>query len=573
MAHIQQGGPDEKEKTTALKDLLSRIDLDELMKKDEPPLDFPDTLEGFEYAFNEKGQLRHIKTGEPFVFNYREDLHRWNQKRYEALGEIITKYVYELLEKDCNLKKISIPVDATESEPKSFIFMSEDALTNPQKLMVLIHGSGVVRAGQWARRLIINEDLDSGTQIPFIKRAMDCKVYFESYETALESSVSSYRELNIALNAEGYGVIVLNPNENYIEVEKPKIHVQSSSDSSDEPAEKRERKDKVSKETKKRRDFYEKYRNPQREKEMMQLYIRMIQREADVKSKVTAVALTDSVHNVWHQEAGKTIREWMREFIGPNGYINSSQYYITSPPPCEFRDEMMPCRPRVGAGEVSAWFPRPSEVAFPGPGLVLQCIPTLALPEDASAAEKEMEQLAKELRQKRMTLGYSQADVGFAMGALFGKALSQATICRLEAQQLSLANMWKLRPLLKMWLEQVDMENLLGLRKMETILQQARKRRRAYRERRIGSSLEKLFLQCQKPTPQQISCIAGQLQLQEDLVRVWFHNRSKMGSRPSNDFSPLAEHMRLPTRSELEVIQQECEHLTVYDKCLKLTID
>ncbi|XP_025722563.1 cotranscriptional regulator ARB2A isoform X7 [Callorhinus ursinus] len=365
MAQIQQGGPDEKEKTTALKDLLSRIDLDELMKKDEPPLDFPDTLEGFEYAFNEKGQLRHIKTGEPFVFNYREDLHRWNQKRYEALGEIITKYVYELLEKDCNLKKISIPVDATESEPKSFIFMSEDALTNPQKLMVLIHGSGVVRAGQWARRLIINEDLDSGTQIPFIKRAMD----------------------------EGYGVIVLNPNENYIEVEKPKIHVQSSSDSSDEPAEKRERKDKVSKETKKRRDFYEKYRNPQREKEMMQLYIRengspeehaiyvwdhfiaqsaaenvffvahsygglafvelMIQREADVKSKVTAVALTDSVHNVWHQEAGKTIREWMRENCC--NWVSSSEPLDTSV------ESMLPDCPRVSAGPGS-------ELARLGPG-------------------------------------------------------------------------------------------------------------------------------------------------------------------------------------------------------------
>lgn len=35
-----------------------------------------------------EGQLRHTKTGEPFVFNYREDLHRWNQKRYEALGEV-----------------------------------------------------------------------------------------------------------------------------------------------------------------------------------------------------------------------------------------------------------------------------------------------------------------------------------------------------------------------------------------------------------------------------------------------------------------------------------------------------
>ncbi|KAM6036193.1 cotranscriptional regulator ARB2A isoform 5-T5 [Theristicus caerulescens] len=332
MAQLQQGGPDEKEKTTALKDLLSRIDLDELMKKDEPPLEFPDTLEGFEYIFNEKGQLRHIKTGEPFVFNYREDLHRWNQKRYEALGEIITKYVYELLQKECHLKKVTLPVDATESEPKSFIFMSEDALTNPDKLLVLIHGNGVVRAGQWARRLIINEDLDSGTQIPYIKRAVE----------------------------EGYGVIVLNPNENYIEVEKTKAQVQLSSDSSDEPAEKRERKDKIQKETKKRRDFYEKYRNPQKEKETMQMYIRMIQREAEVKNKVTAVALTDSVHNVWHQEVGKTIREWMRENCC--NWVSSSEPLDTSV------ESMLPDCPRVSAGterhELTSWKSFPSIFKF-----------------------------------------------------------------------------------------------------------------------------------------------------------------------------------------------------------------
>ena len=35
-------------------DLLSRIDLDELMKKDEPPFTFPKTLEEFEYAFSER---------------------------------------------------------------------------------------------------------------------------------------------------------------------------------------------------------------------------------------------------------------------------------------------------------------------------------------------------------------------------------------------------------------------------------------------------------------------------------------------------------------------------------------
>lgn len=39
----------------------------------------------------------------------------------------------------------------------------------------------------------------------------------------------------------------------------------------------------------------------------------MIQREIEVKNKVTAVALTDSVHNVWHQEADKIVREWLRE--------------------------------------------------------------------------------------------------------------------------------------------------------------------------------------------------------------------------------------------------------------------
>ncbi|XP_072372387.1 cotranscriptional regulator ARB2A homolog isoform X4 [Scyliorhinus torazame] len=364
MAQNQLGGPEEKDKTsTALKDLLSRIDLEELMKKDEPPLKFPQTLDEFEYSFNEKGQLRHIKTGEPYVFNYHEDLHRWNQKRYEALGEIITHCVYELLENECHLKKVHLPVDATEDEPKSFIFMSEDAITNPDKLMVLIHGSGVVRVGQWARRLIINEDLDSGTQIPFIKRAMD----------------------------EGYGVIVLNTNENYVEVEKSKKQEQPPPNDTDEPAEKKEKKDDCQKETNKRRDFYEKYRNPQKEKETKHIPIRdnstpeehtiyvwdhfisrssaknvvfvahsygglvfvelMIQREAEVKSKVISVALTDSVHNVWHQEAGKSILDWMQEHC--RNWVSSSEPLDT---PVEF---MLPDCPRVSAGterhELTSW--------------------------------------------------------------------------------------------------------------------------------------------------------------------------------------------------------------------------
>ncbi|TNM89762.1 cotranscriptional regulator FAM172A homolog isoform X1 [Takifugu flavidus] len=359
----QGSGQEDREKTTALKDLLSRIDLDELMKKDEPPFSFPKTLEEFEYAFNEDGQLRHTETGEPFVFNAREDLHRWNQKRYEALGEIITLYVYELLEKTCNMTKAILPVDASPDEPTSFIYLTPDALLNPSKLLVLIQGSGVERAGQWARRLIINQDLDSGTQIPFITRAIQ----------------------------DGYGVVVLNPNENYQEVEKPARSPPPTppGEPPDEPAEKRERKD--DKESKKKREFYEKYRNPQKEMETDRIPVRenasseehvvhvwdhfvskaeaknvfimahsygglsfvelMNQRETDVKNRVRAVAFADSAHNIWHQDTSKGTQDWMQQHCC--NWVSSSEP-LDAP-----LDSMLPDCPRVSAGterhELTPW--------------------------------------------------------------------------------------------------------------------------------------------------------------------------------------------------------------------------
>uniref|UniRef100_A0AAQ6ABR7 Arb2 domain-containing protein n=2 Tax=Amphiprion TaxID=80969 RepID=A0AAQ6ABR7_AMPOC len=252
IAMAQVAGQEDREKTTALKDLLSRIDLDELMKKDEPPFTFPKTLEEFEYAFNEYGQLRHIKTGKPFVFNAREDLHRWNQKRYEALGEIITQYVYELLEKKCNMTKAILPVDATEDEPTSFIYLSPDALSNPSKLLVLIQGSGVVRAGQWARRLIINQDLDSGTQIPFINRAMEENGSSEEHvQYVWDHFVSKAAAKNVFIVAHSYGGL------SFVEL--------------------------------------------------------MNQREMQVKNRVCAVALTDSAHNIWLQETSKSTQDWMQQ--------------------------------------------------------------------------------------------------------------------------------------------------------------------------------------------------------------------------------------------------------------------
>lgn len=67
-------------------------------------------------------------------------------------------------------------------------------------------------------------------------------------------------------------------------------------------------------------------------------------------------------------------------------------------------------------------------------------------------------------RQKRIKMGITQAEVGFALGQLklngFG-SLSQSTICRFESLSLSQNNMLALKPILEAWL--VKMEKHLDL--------------------------------------------------------------------------------------------------------------
>ena len=49
----------------------------------------------------------------------------------------------------------------------------------------------------------------------------------------------------------------------------------------------------------------------------------------------------------------------------------------------------------------------------------------------------DLERFAREFKQKRIKLGYTQADVGLALGTLYGNVFSQTTICRFEALQVS----------------------------------------------------------------------------------------------------------------------------------------
>ena len=120
----------------------------------------------FGLEFDASGVLRKINEPDSkFEFDVFDGDKKKNQARYEAIGKLIDEVVYERLESDLGLERVKVSDDDFES----FVFASPDLKPNP--VLVLIHGSGVVRAGQWARRLIINEDLEKGTQFPYIERA------------------------------------------------------------------------------------------------------------------------------------------------------------------------------------------------------------------------------------------------------------------------------------------------------------------------------------------------------------------------------------------------------------------
>nr|XP_014265686.1 POU domain, class 2, transcription factor 1 isoform X2 [Maylandia zebra] len=165
--------------------------------------------------------------------------------------------------------------------------------------------------------------------------------------------------------------------------------------------------------------------------------------------------------------------------------------------------------------------------------------PTLEEPSDL----EELEQFAKTFKQRRIKLGFTQGDVGLAMGKLYGNDFSQTTISRFEALNLSFKNMCKLKPLLEKWLnDAVCAENLtsdqslsspsaLGSQGMGIEGINRRRKKRTSIETNIRVALEKSFLENQKPTSEEITMIADQLNMEKEVIRVWFCNRRQKEKR------------------------------------------
>ncbi|XP_050564266.1 putative protein FAM172B [Cygnus atratus] len=176
--------------------------------------------------------------------------------------------------------------------------MSEKALTSSTSIIVLLQDRGVFHAGQWGQKTIIREGLNHGTQIPFIK---------------------------MALQSHG-GVIVLNPNDNLVDVkmerEKLSLSARDESLTSTQPCQWIPKRCSSSPEE---HTMYVWDHFISRSAAKNVAFIAhgygglvfidlLVQRKLEVMNKVYSVAFIDSMHNIQHQTGSDPqIQEWILE--------------------------------------------------------------------------------------------------------------------------------------------------------------------------------------------------------------------------------------------------------------------
>ena len=118
----------------------------------------------FKYYFDSNGVLKNTETNEGFKFV--------NQAHYEALGDVIQRYVQDQMCRQYGMKEKLIPKKKISGNgPRCNIFLSKNWFGDCKKALLLIQGAGAVRAGIWARSVCINESLKTGSIFPFLEYA------------------------------------------------------------------------------------------------------------------------------------------------------------------------------------------------------------------------------------------------------------------------------------------------------------------------------------------------------------------------------------------------------------------
>ncbi len=163
-------------------------------------------------------------------------------------------------------------------------------------------------------------------------------------------------------------------------------------------------------------------------------------------------------------------------------------------------------------------------------------IPQGQQPDPDSTEVKDLETFAVDFKQRRIKLGYTQTNVGQALAEVHGTDFSQTTICRFENLQLSFKNAQKLKPILEKWLEEAEK---LGAKRHKEEEQSPERRRK--RRTSIGvaakETLERHFVGQPKPSSSDVGKVADALNLDKEVVRVWFCNRRQREKRVRHSVS------------------------------------
>ncbi|XP_072901218.1 pituitary-specific positive transcription factor 1 isoform X2 [Hemitrygon akajei] len=142
---------------------------------------------------------------------------------------------------------------------------------------------------------------------------------------------------------------------------------------------------------------------------------------------------------------------------------------------------------------------------------------------------KDLEVFAAQFKLRRIKLGYTQTNVGEALAAVHGSEFSQTTICRFENLQLSFKNACKLKSILSKWLDEAEQIGALNNERAGTT--ERKRKRRTTISMLAKETLETHFGHQSKPSSQEIMQMAESLNLEKEVIRVWFCNRRQREKR------------------------------------------
>ena len=122
--------------------------------------------EGFEYRKCEDGQHRlfHAQSGSQLTG---ENLEAYTQGDYGPLAEATTGHIHSVLVSELGLTWLDLPHGALGNR----VLASSDLGTNADTLLVLMPGSGAVRAGVWGRNLCVSDSLEHGSSVEWVREA------------------------------------------------------------------------------------------------------------------------------------------------------------------------------------------------------------------------------------------------------------------------------------------------------------------------------------------------------------------------------------------------------------------